>query len=72
MKRLLFTGCVLLIALVGLDPINAEEKETRVLEWDELMPPDWDPFAKLNELLEGQGDEMLDDSPHEAEVLLMC
>jgi len=69
MKRLLFTGCVLLIALVGLDPINAEEKETRVLEWDELMPPDWDPFAKLNELLEGQGDEMLDDSPETIAIM---
>ena len=69
MKGWLIIGCLLLSTVAGLHPTSAEQGEARELEWDELMPADWDPFAKLNELIQGKGDEMLDDSPQTAAIM---
>ena len=41
----------------------------RQLEWDELMPKDWDPFSKLEALRERSGGTLEDGSP-EADALL--
>lgn len=69
MKQLLTIGCLLLSTLLVLNPISAEDTAARELQWDELMPHDWDPYAKLNELLEGKGDEMLDNSPETTAIM---
>lgn len=43
--------------------------DVRQLEWDDLMPQDWDPYAKLEALREGSGDDIVDGSP-EADALM--
>ena len=43
--------------------------EVRELEWDDLMPKDWDPLAKLEALRERSGGEIVDGSP-EADALM--
>ena len=35
----------------------------RELEWDDLMPKDWDPFAGIAELQSSSGGELIDGSP---------
>ena len=38
------------VALVAASPAMAAPDEVRELEWEELMPEDWDPLAELDAL----------------------
>jgi hypothetical protein len=41
----------------------------RQLEWDDLMPPDWDPLAQLKELKSGSGNA-IEDGSAEADAVM--
>ena len=51
----------LTIALVSVSPCVAAQGEARELEWEDLMPEGWDPFAEL-EALAGDDVQDLSDS----------
>ena len=38
------------VALLAVAPTVSAAEPARQLEWDDLMPPDWDPLARLKEL----------------------
>ena len=44
--------------------------DVRRLEWDDLMPADWDPFALLDELFASVSPEQLMDGTEEAERMM--
>ncbi len=69
MNRWLIVGCVLFATLLAAHTGSAEQSDARELEWDDLMPPDWDPFAQLDALIKGNPDEMLDDSPETTAIM---
>ena len=56
------------LALTGAAAAGAAG-EVRQLEWDDLMPKDWDPFAKLRELMDSRTDALVDGTP-EADRLM--
>ena len=62
--------CVFVVALgLVLASTGYAAGNVRELEWDDLIPKDWDPFAKLESLLERSGGTIEDGSP-EADALL--
>ena len=60
----LFAVLMLVVALAG-----AAAGEVKQLEWDDLMPKDWDPFASLRELMDSKREALVDGSP-EADRLM--
>ncbi len=60
-----------LVVVAGLTFIGASHAagDVRQLEWDDLIPKGWDPFAELGALRERSGGEIADDSP-EADALM--
>lgn len=68
MHRLAMSCLIALAAaLLPVAGAGAPDDTVRQLEWDDLMPADWDPFAKLRELTEGG--RALDDSPAAVEAM---
>ena len=63
--RALLVAAGLALSSVG----HAAGGEVRELMWDDLIPPDWDPFAKLEALREAAGGEIVDGSP-EADAIM--
>ncbi len=59
---------LLVAALVAALPLSASEPP-RELEWDDLMPPDWDPLAQLKALKEKSGGVLVDGSPEADEIM---
>lgn len=59
----------LLAALMLAATLAGAAGEVRQLEWDDLMPKDWDPFANLRALMESKQDNLVDGSP-EADRLM--
>ncbi|NKC13986.1 MAG: DUF3299 domain-containing protein [Gammaproteobacteria bacterium] len=57
-----------LIAAVLIPTFTWSITPARELQWDELMPPNWDPFAHLEVLLDKAGD--LEDGSAQAEQLM--
>jgi len=66
--RRLTTAC-LLGALLAVG-VGAHAAEARRIEWDELMPDDWDPFAALDGVFDAATPEQLMDGSADAELLL--
>ena len=63
------------IALAATSPAAAQDDgqghgqgDARELEWDELMPEDWDPLAGLEDLLGDDVQELSDDSARAMEL----
>ena len=50
--------------------VPATETPVRQLEWDDLMPPDWDPLARLNELRESGRLGAIRDGTAEADAVM--
>ena len=55
------------LAVAG--PPVAAQDEVREIEWEDLMPEDWDPFSKLDALMSGDIGNLSDDSA-QAEMLM--
>lgn len=54
----LLTGCLWAVA------VSAASDKVRELEWDDLMPSDWNPVAIIEKALNGrQASELMDGSP---------
>ena len=57
------------VALAGFGPsAPAAEGEVRELEWEELMPEGWDPFAELDALTSDELGSLSDDSVRAVEL----
>ena len=59
----------LLSALMLATAVAGPAEGVRQLEWDDLMPKDWDPFANLRELMDSKREALVDGSP-EADRLM--
>ena len=59
---------VLTITLVPVSPCVAAQGEARELEWEDLMPEGWDPFAELEALAGGDVQNLSDDSVRAVEL----
>ena len=55
------------LAVAG--PPVAAQDEVREIEWEDLMPEDWDPFSKLDALMSDDVGNLSDDSA-QAEMLM--
>ena len=60
---------VLGIGLAGAGSLPAVQDDVRELEWEDLMPEDWDPFSGLDALLSDDVQNLADDSA-QAETLM--
>ena len=60
---------VLGIGLAAAGPLPAVQDDVRELEWEDLMPEDWDPFSGLDALLSDDVQNLADDSA-QAETLM--
>ena len=49
-------------------PVTAAESDVRELEWEELMPEGWDPFAELDALTSDELGSLSDDSVQAVEL----
>ena len=61
-------AALVMFMLVCADELIANEDVTE-LEWDALMPQNWDPFAKLNQLMESSGGTLEDGSPEAEQAM---
>lgn len=59
---------VLTITLVPVGPCVAAQGEARELEWEDLMPEGWDPFAELEALAGDDVQNLSDDSVRAVEL----
>ena len=59
---------VLFLVLASVDPPAAAQDEVRELEWEELMPDGWDPFAGLEALMDDDIENLSDDSARAMEL----
>ena len=69
----LYTGRILglvLALLVAAVPAGAADAPVRQLEWDDLMPPDWDPLAKLVELRDSGALDNIRDGTEDADRIM--
>ena len=53
---------VLGVGLAAAEPSPAAQDDVRELEWEELMPEDWDPFSGLDALMSDDAQNLADDS----------
>ena len=60
---------VLGVGLAAAEPLPAVQDDVRELEWEDLMPEDWDPFSGLDALLSDDVQNLADDSA-QAETLM--
>ena len=61
--RMLFVPAVVLgIGLAAAGPLPAAQDDVRELEWEDLMPEDWDPFSGLDALMSDDAQNLADDS----------
>ena len=61
--RTCFVPAVVLgIGLAGAGPLPAVQDDVRELEWEDLMPEDWDPFSGLDALMSDDVQNLADDS----------
>ena len=68
--RTCFVPAVVLgIGLAGAGPLPAVQDDVRELEWEDLMPEDWDPFSGLDVLMSDDVQNLADDSA-QAETLM--
>ena len=68
--RTCFVPAVVLgIGLAGAGPLPAVQDDVRELEWEDLMPEDWDPFSGLDALMSDDVQNLADDSA-QAETLM--
>ena len=68
--RMLFVPAVVLgIGLAAAGPLPAAQDDVRELEWEDLMPEDWDPFSGLDALMSDDAQNLADDSA-QAETLM--
>ena len=68
--RMCFVPAVVLgIGLAAAGPLPAVQDDVRELEWEDLMPEDWDPFSGLDALLSDDVQNLADDSA-QAETLM--
>ena len=58
----------LAIALAAVGPPVAAQGEVRELEWEELMPENWDPFAGLDTLMGDDVQSLSDNSARAVEL----
>ena len=58
----------LAIALAAVGPPVAAQGEVRELEWEELMPENWDPFAGLDALMGDDVQSLSDNSARAVEL----
>ncbi len=61
-----FVSLAIALALAG--QLAAAQGEVRELEWEELMPADWDPFAALEALAGGDVQNLSDSSIRAVEL----
>ena len=68
--RMRFVLAVVLgVGLAAAEPSPAAQDDVRELEWEELMPEDWDPFSGLDALMSEDVQSLSDDSA-QAETLM--
>ena len=68
--RTCFVPAVVLgIGLAAAGPLPAAPGDVRELEWEDLMPEDWDPFSALDALMSDDVQNLADDSA-QAETLM--
>ena len=68
--RMCFVPAVVLgIGLAGAGSLPAAQDDVRELEWEDLMPEDWDPFSGLDALMSDDVQNLADDSA-QAETLM--
>ena len=68
--RMRFVPAVVLgVGLAAAEPLPAVQDDVRELEWEDLMPEDWDPFSGLDALLSDDVQNLADDSA-QAETLM--
>ena len=68
--RMCFVPAVVLgIGLAAAEPSAAAQDDVRELEWEDLMPEDWDPFSALDALMSADVQNLSDDSA-QAETLM--
>ena len=53
---------VLSVGLAAAEPSPAAQDDVRELEWEDLMPEDWDPFSGLDALMSDDVQNLADDS----------
>ena len=58
----------LAVALVPVSPQAGAQGEVRELEWDDLMPEGWDPFAELDALMNDELQDLADNSVRALEL----
>ena len=59
---------VLVIALAAAGPVVAAPGDVREIEWEDLMPEDWDPLAGLDALMGDEAQALSDDSARAIEL----
>ena len=68
-RKLFVPAVVLGIGLAAAGPLPAAQDDVRELEWEDLMPEDWDPFSGLDALMSDDAQNLADDSA-QAETLM--
>lgn len=59
----------LLAALACAAALVGAAEDVRELEWDDLMPKDWDPFAQLEALRDANPEDVVDGSPEADRIM---